>query len=52
MSDSFDEAASRRVPDISFVIDTLLARSGDEADLFYETINEEQVGALGHSFGA
>lgn len=51
MSDSFDEAASRRVPDISFVIDTLFERSEDSEDLFYNRINHQEVGALGHSFG-
>jgi predicted dienelactone hydrolase len=51
MSDSFDEAASRRVPDISFVIDTMLNRSRDSEDIFYDCIHEERVGALGHSFG-
>ncbi|MEC9465428.1 MAG: hypothetical protein VX834_06575 [Myxococcota bacterium] len=50
-TDSFDVAASNRVPDVSFVIDTMLARNADSADLFFGRIRSEGVGVLGHSFG-
>ncbi len=50
-TDSFDVAASNRVPDVSFLIDTMLARSADSEDLFYDRIDDERVGVLGHSFG-
>lgn len=50
-SDSFDEAAARRVPDVSFLIDAMLERSRDPGDLFFERISEERVGVVGHSFG-
>lgn len=49
--DTFDEAASRRVPDLSFVIDTLFARGRDPGDMFYGRFDEERVGVVGHSFG-
>ncbi len=49
--DSFDEAASRRVPDVSFLIDTMFERGRDPGDPFYQRIDEARVGAVGHSFG-
>lgn len=49
--DSFDEAASRRVPDVSFLIDTLFERGRDPGDMFYGRFDEERVGVVGHSFG-
>lgn len=49
--DTFDEAASRRIPDLSFVIDTLFARGRDPGDMFYGRFDEERVGVVGHSFG-
>ena len=49
--DDFDTAAANRVPDVSFVIDTMLARSEDPADPFYGRIDPERVGVVGHSFG-
>jgi predicted dienelactone hydrolase len=50
--DTFDEAAANRVPDVSFVIDTMLARSADREDPFFGAIEEEGIGVLGNSFGA
>lgn len=51
-TDTFDDAAANRVPDVSFVIDTITDRNRDASDAFYERIDEERVGVLGHSFGA
>ncbi len=51
MEDSFDQAAANRVPDVSFLIDAMLARSADPADLFFDRIAEQGVGVVGHSFG-
>lgn len=50
-TDSFDEAAANRVPDVSFLIDQMLARSQDAGDRFHERIDESRIGVLGHSFG-
>jgi predicted dienelactone hydrolase len=50
-TDSFDEAAANRVPDVSFVIDTMIARSHAPNDAFYDRVNGSRVGVLGHSFG-
>ena len=50
-TDTFDVAASNRVPDLSFVIDTMLNRNADSQDLFYNRIDPELIGAVGHSFG-
>jgi len=49
--DTFDEAAAKRVPDVSFLIDTMIDRSHDQGDIFYKRINENRVGVVGHSFG-
>jgi predicted dienelactone hydrolase len=49
--DSFDEAASKRVPDVSFLIDEMIRRSQDPNDPFYERIDEARIGVVGHSFG-
>ena len=51
LTDSFDVAAGNRVPDLSFVIDTMLSRNLDSEDMFFGRIDENLVGALGHSFG-
>lgn len=51
MTDTFDEAASNRVPDVSFIIDTMLARGLDPADPFYDRLDAQRVGVVGHSFG-
>ena len=50
-TDTFDQAAENRVPDVSFVIDTMLARSQEPSDCFYNRLNELTVGVVGHSFG-
>jgi len=50
-TDSFDQAAENRVPDVSFVIDTMLARNDEPSDCFYERLDELHVGVVGHSFG-
>ena len=50
-TDSFDEAAANRVPDVSFIIDTMLARSRDSADPLSQRIDSGRIGVLGHSFG-
>ncbi len=50
-TDSFDDAAANRVPDVSFIIDTMLARNNDPEDCFYNRLKEDSVGVVGHSFG-
>ncbi|MDX1733431.1 MAG: CocE/NonD family hydrolase [Halioglobus sp.] len=49
--DSFDQAAANRVPDVSFLIDTMLGRSATQGDAFYGRLDAGRVGVLGHSFG-
>jgi predicted dienelactone hydrolase len=49
--DSFDEAAANRVPDVSFVIDAMTARSRDAGDAFAGRVDGERVSVVGHSFG-
>lgn len=51
MTDSFDQAAANRVPDVSFLIDTMIARNRDPEDPFYGRLDERQFGVVGHSFG-
>jgi len=51
-SDTFDEAASSRVPDVSFLIDTMIERNQTPADDFYSRLDETRIGVVGHSFGA
>ena len=51
LTDEFDEAAANRVPDVSFVIDTMLARDRDPEDAFFGRIAESRIGVVGHSFG-
>ncbi|MGB1139982.1 MAG: alpha/beta hydrolase family protein [Halioglobus sp.] len=50
-ADSFDEAAANRVPDVSFLIDTMIQRSQSEGDPFYNRLDADNVGVIGHSFG-
>ncbi len=50
-SDSFDEAAANRVPDVSFLIDEMTRRNRDPEDAFHDRLDEGHVGVLGHSFG-
>lgn len=51
LTDTFDEAAANRVPDVSFLIDTMIGRNQDPQDAFYQRIDESAVGVVGHSFG-
>lgn len=46
-----DMPAEKRVPDVSFIIDTLFERSNTPGDAFEGRIDESKVGVLGHSFG-
>ena len=48
---SDDMPAEKRVPDVSFIIDTLFERSNTSGDAFEGRIDESKVGVLGHSFG-
>ncbi len=50
-TDTWEVAASNRVPDVSFVIDSLLARSSYPSDAFYQRIDDQGIGVTGHSFG-
>ena len=50
--DNSDEMpAEKRVPDVSFIIDTMFERSNTTGDAFEGRIDESKVGVLGHSFG-
>jgi predicted dienelactone hydrolase len=49
--DTFDEAAANRLPDVSFLIDTMNGRDGDPDDMFYRRVRTDGVGVVGHSFG-
>jgi predicted dienelactone hydrolase len=42
---------ANRVPDVTFVIDQMLARSNDEGDDLSGAIDPSRIGVLGHSFG-
>jgi predicted dienelactone hydrolase len=50
-SDTLEQAGANRVPDVSFFIDTFLARNETQGDDFFQRLNPESIGALGHSFG-
>jgi predicted dienelactone hydrolase len=50
--DDFDVAAANRVPDVSFLIDTMAAKNRDPADPFAGRLDVERVSVVGHSFGA
>lgn len=50
-TDSFDEAAANRVPDISFLIDTMIGRGNQSGDRFYNRVDGQRIGVVGHSFG-
>jgi predicted dienelactone hydrolase len=43
--------AANRVPDVSFIIDSLLALNDSQGDRFFETIDANKIGVLGHSGG-
>jgi predicted dienelactone hydrolase len=51
-TDTFDEAAANRVPDVSFLIDMMVERNRNPDDPFYGRIDEKSVGVVRHSFGA
>ena len=48
---SDDMPAEKRVPDVSFIIDTLFERSNTPGDAFEGRMDESKVGVLGHSYG-
>jgi predicted dienelactone hydrolase len=50
-SDTLEEAGAKRVPDVSFMIDTFLARNEIQGDDFHQRIEASAIGVLGHSFG-
>lgn len=50
-SDSPEVAGARRVPDVSFIIDTFLGRNTTVGDDFFERLDPQMIGVLGHSFG-
>ena len=47
----FEDPATDRPKDISFLIDLLLARSNDPVDPLYLALDPFAIGATGHSFG-
>ena len=47
----YEDVATDRPKDISFLIDHLLARSADPADEFFESISPLTIGVAGHSLG-
>jgi predicted dienelactone hydrolase len=51
LDQSDDMPAEKRVPDVSFVIDTMFERSNTPSDAFEGRIDESKVGVLGHSYG-
>ncbi|MEH6592590.1 MAG: alpha/beta fold hydrolase [Halioglobus sp.] len=51
-SDNSDSnARAKRVPDVSFIIDSLLGLNDIPGEHFFETIDENKIGVLGHSGG-
>ncbi|MBW2588307.1 MAG: hypothetical protein JRD92_15385 [Deltaproteobacteria bacterium] len=48
---SDDMPAEKRVPDVSFIIDTLFERANTPDNAFEGRIDESKVGVLGHSYG-
>ncbi|MFN3217726.1 MAG: alpha/beta fold hydrolase [Acidimicrobiales bacterium] len=50
--DTFDTAAANRVPDVAFLIDTMIAKHRDATDPFAGRLGEERITVVGHSFGA
>lgn len=47
----YEDVATDRPKDISFLIDFLLSRSSDPEDEFFESISPLAIGVTGHSFG-
>ncbi len=50
--DPFDVAAANRVPDVSFLIDTMTEKDANPSDPFAGRLDVEGVSVVGHSFGA
>ena len=50
-SDPAAVAGAKRVPDVTFFIDTFLARNETRGDDFYQRLDPDSIGVLGHSFG-
>jgi len=50
-TDTLEESGARRVPDVSFLIDTFLDRNAIQGDDFYQRLDPASIGVLGHSFG-
>jgi predicted dienelactone hydrolase len=50
-SDSLGVAATRRVPDVKFLIDEILRRSQSEDDLLSGSIDADAIAVVGNSFG-
>jgi predicted dienelactone hydrolase len=50
-SDTFAQSAIDRPQDVSFMIDHMLARNADPADMFYGHVSTDVFGVAGHSFG-
>jgi len=50
-SDDQATAATKRVPDVSHIIDAMFERARTQGDAFEGRIDESKVGVLGHSFG-
>jgi len=48
---TFEVSAVNRPQDVTFVIDQLLAKSADPADLLNGAVDGSRVGVAGHSFG-
>jgi predicted dienelactone hydrolase len=48
---SGEKSTVERPADVSFVIDTMLAKSGEPGDAFAGTIDAEKIGVSGFSFG-
>lgn len=51
LDQSDDSPELQRVPDVSFVIDTMIDRSNTAGDAFESRIDASRIGVLGHSFG-
>ncbi len=47
----FEDIATDRPKDVSFLIDLLLARSADASDAYHQSISPVAIGVTGHSFG-
>ncbi|WP_170287375.1 alpha/beta hydrolase family protein [Halioglobus maricola] len=50
-SDTLAEAGAKRVPDVSFIIDTFMGRNSIQGDEFFERLDPDKIGVAGHSYG-